>query len=83
MPLLACAACVLALVSYEAGTHTGSGRAPAARPLLAAPQATFTLPNPAELPAAVRQQLASPPVLTPPQGAQAAAGASNPFGLHP
>ena len=83
MPLLACAACVLALVSYEAGTHTGSGRAPVARPLLATPQATFTLPNPDELPPAVRQQLASPPVLTPPQGAQAAAGASNPFGLHP
>ena len=80
-PLLACAACVLALVSYEAGTHTGSGRAPIARPLPASPQAAFTLPNPGELPAAVRQQLASPPVLTPPQGAQAAAG--NPFGLHP
>ncbi len=81
MPLLACAACVLALVSYEVGTHTGSGRAPIARPLPAPPQAAFTLPNPGELPAAVRQQLASPPVLTPPQGAQAAAG--NPFGLHP
>ena len=80
-PLLACAACVLALVSYEAGTHTGSGRALVARPLPASPQAAFTLPNPGELPAAVRQQLASPPMLTPPQGAQAAAG--NPFGLHP
>ena len=83
MPLLACAACVLALVSYEAGTHAGNGRAPSARPLPASPQAAFTLPNPGELPAAVRQQLASPPVLTPPQGAQAAAGAGNPFGLHP
>ena len=83
MPLLACAACVLALVSYEAGTHTGSGHAPVARPLPASPQATFTLPSPGELPPAVRQQLASPPVLTPPQGAQAEAGAGNPFGLHP
>ncbi len=81
--LLACAACVLALVSYEVGAHSGSGRAPVAHPLLAPPQAAFTLPNPGELPAAVRQQLASPPVLTPPQGAQAAAGAGNPFGLHP
>ena len=80
--LLVCAACVLALVSYEAGTHAGSGHAPVARPL-PAPQAAFTLPNPGELPPAVRQQLASPPVLTPPQGAQAAAGAGNPFGLHP
>ena len=82
-PLLACAACVVALVSYEAGTHSGSERAPVARPLPAPPQAAFTLPNPGELPSAVRQQLASPPVLTPPQGAQAAAGAGNPFGLHP
>ena len=82
-PLLACAACVLALASYEVGTHTGSGHAPVARPLPAAPLAALTLPNPAELPAVVRQQLASPPVLTPPQGAQVAAGAGNPFGLHP
>ena len=83
MPLLACAACALALVGYEAGSHTGSGRPPVARPLPAAPQAAFTLLNPGELPPAVRQQLALPPVLTPPQGAPAAAGAGNPFGLHP
>ncbi len=81
--LLACAACVLALVSYEVGTHNGSGRAPVARPLPASPRTAFTIPNPGELPPAVREQLASPPVLTPPQGAQAAAGAGNPFGLHP
>ncbi len=36
--LLACAACVLALVSYGVGTHNGGGSAPVARPLPASPQ---------------------------------------------
>ena len=84
--------CFLALVSYEFGARPGSAQ-PASVPRF--PDAAYRMPGSPPLPSqaaavpysldelAMREKLATPPVVTPPPIAQSPSGAANPFGLHP
>jgi hypothetical protein len=85
---------LIAVVFFDLGARSGQGHAEAIAAaqlhnanMLAratAPQAALpNLPDPNAMPPAVTQQLAQPPTVTPPPGAPAQPGASNPFGLQP
>ena len=84
--LLTAGGLVLALVSFDIGARTANDHDRAMAQMR--PAGFRTLPNPPEgLPASVRQQLAAPPMVTPPPGVPSGTStgpaAPDPFGLHP
>ena len=90
--LLGAAGVLIAFVAFDVGARTGEGHARALAAsrssaaglasLMPGPQRPSEPPaSPNEMPAAVRQQLAQPPTITPPPVEPSAA--PNPFGLHP
>jgi hypothetical protein len=82
---------VATLVAFETGAHIATNHAQDLQAAQTAEQRTAAmdrgLPYPPSasgaLSAALQQQLRQPPIVTPPPGATAQAGAPDPFGLHP
>lgn len=90
--LLGGAGVLIAFVAFDVGARTGEGHARALAAsrssaeglasIMARPQSSLEAPAASnEMPAAVRQQLAQRPTITPPPAEPSAA--PNPFGLHP
>ncbi len=92
--LLGGASAAIGFVAFDLGARVGEGHASALAvsrasasglaSLIPGPKGPPAQPTSSELPAAVRQQLAQRPTITPPLPAgQQPPDGSNPFGLHP